>query len=171
MTMRKALCVLLIAALLPSAGTAAEDARPPADWQLAGTLGLLQFIVVPEASARDQAYYERIIAEVCADQTASCFLRFFTNGTGAALTFPLPDAVIAEPTVMFQRSAKHLREQFQWSCRLQISGSAGMPAHHFDQIRSRPDVTLRLRSCASRLFSLICRRRSFTESALRSASS
>jgi hypothetical protein len=124
MSMKKMLRALLLFALLPSAGNADEIARPPADWQLAGTLGLMQFIVVPEASARDQAYYERIIAEVCADQTASCFLRFFTNGTGAALTFPLPDSVIAEPTVMFQRSAKHLREQFQWSCRLQISGSA-----------------------------------------------
>ena len=125
MTMRKALCVLLLAALLPSAGKTAEaGAPPPVNWQLAGSLGLLQFIVVPEASARDQAYYERIIAEVCADQTASCFLRFFTNSTRAALTVPLPDAVIAEPTVMFQRSAKHLREQFQWSCRLQINGSS-----------------------------------------------
>jgi hypothetical protein len=124
MSMKKTLCAMLCAALLPLAGAADEGAPPKADWQLAGTLGLLQFIVVPEAFSRDQAYYERIIAEVCADQTASCFLRFFTNGTGAALTFPLPDAVIAEPTVMFQRSAKHLREQFQWSCRLQVSGSA-----------------------------------------------
>lgn len=124
MSVKKMLHAVLFAALLPSAGQAGEVARTATGWQLAGTLGLMQFIVVPEASARDQAYYESIIAEVCADQTASCFLRFFTNGTGAALTFPLPDAVIAEPTVMFQRSAKHLREQFQWSCRLQISGSA-----------------------------------------------
>ena len=33
----------------------------------------------------------------------------------------LPNAVLAEPTVMFQRSAKHRTEQFQWSCRLGLA--------------------------------------------------
>jgi hypothetical protein len=115
------LCVLAAIATLPAA---AEEAPPAADWHLAGQLGQLQFIVVPEASARDRAYYERIIETVCSDETASCFLRFFTNGAGIAMTFPLPDAVLAEPTVMFQRSAKHQREQFQWSCRLGLAESA-----------------------------------------------
>ncbi len=107
-----------IAALSPAA--AADSAS---DWQLAGRLGLLQFIVVPEASAQDRAYYDRIIEEVCADRGSSCFLRFFTNSTGAKLDFPLPDVVLNEPTVMFQRSAKHQQEQFQWSCRLRRAAS------------------------------------------------
>lgn len=114
-------CLLAAIVTLPAA---AGEAPPAADWQLAGRLGLLQFIVVPEASARDRAYYARIIDTVCSDDTASCFLRFFTNASGVAMSFPLPDAVLAEPTVMFQRSAKHRTEQFQWSCRLGLAESA-----------------------------------------------
>ena len=83
----------------------------------------MQFIVVPEASARDRAYYNRVIEQSC-DKEETCFLRFFTNASGVAMSFPLPDAVLAEPTVMFQRSAKHRTEQFQWSCRLGLAESA-----------------------------------------------
>ncbi|OYW33478.1 MAG: hypothetical protein B7Z51_01315 [Methyloversatilis sp. 12-65-5] len=121
MRLNSIFCLLAAILTLPAA---AEEAPPAADWHLAGRLGLLQFIVVPEASARDRAYYDRIIETVCSDDTASCFLRFFTNASGVALSFPLPDAVLAEPTVMFQRSAKHQREQFQWSCRLGLAESA-----------------------------------------------
>ncbi|WP_439537426.1 hypothetical protein [Methyloversatilis sp.] len=121
MKLNRILCALAAIVTLPAA---AGEAPPAADWHLAGRLGLLQFIVVPEASARDRAYYDRIIETVCSDDTASCFLRFFTNASGVAMSFPLPDAVLAEPTVMFQRSAKHRTEQFQWSCRLGLSESA-----------------------------------------------
>jgi hypothetical protein len=121
MPLNRTLCALVAALALQGAAVAEP---PVADWQLAGRLGLLQFIVVPEASARDRAYYDRIIEDVCSDETASCFLRFFSNSRGATLTFPLPDAVLAEPTVSFQRSAKHQREQFQWSCRLQLAESS-----------------------------------------------
>lgn len=122
MRVNRTLCALVAALTLHGAAVA----EPPAatGWQLAGRLGLLQFIVVPEASARDRAYYDRIIETVCNDDTESCFLRFFTNASGVAMSFPLPDAVLAEPTVMFQRSAKHQREQFQWSCRLGLAESA-----------------------------------------------
>lgn len=121
MTLNRIFCLLAAIITLPAA---AGEAPPAADWHLAGRLGLLQFIVVPEASARDRAYYDRIIETVCSDDTASCFLRFFTNASGVAMSFPLPDAVLAEPTVMFQRSAKHRTEQFQWSCRLRLAESA-----------------------------------------------
>ncbi|MDP3871841.1 MAG: hypothetical protein Q8Q80_04190 [Methyloversatilis sp.] len=121
MKLKKGLCALAAVCVVPA--SAAPDAPPAADWHLAGRLGLLQFIVVPETSARDRAYYDRIIDTVCSDDTASCFLRFFTNASGVAMSFPLPDAVLAEPTVMFQRSAKHQREQFQWSCRLGLAES------------------------------------------------
>lgn len=117
---RTVCCALLAACLLP----AATRADGPDNWALVGRLGLLQFVVVPEAFAREGDYYRRIIDEVCADKVASCFVRFFTNSTGAKLDFPLPDAVLNEPTVMFQRSAKHQREQFQWSCRLGMAESS-----------------------------------------------
>ncbi|MDP2869731.1 hypothetical protein [Methyloversatilis sp.] len=120
MSLTRVLCVLAAIVTLPAA---AGEAPPAADWHLAGRLGQLQFIVVPEASARDRAYYDRIIETVCDDDTASCFLRFFTNASGVAMSFPLPDAVLAEPTVMYQRSAKHRTEQFQWSCRLGLAQS------------------------------------------------
>jgi hypothetical protein len=120
MRLNRICCLLAAIITLP----AVAEETPAADWHLAGRLGLLQFIVVPEASARDRAYYDRIIDTVCSDDTASCFLRFFTNASGVAMSFPLPDAVLAEPTVMFQRSAKHRTEQFQWSCRLGLAESA-----------------------------------------------
>lgn len=122
MKLKTGLCLLAAVFVVPAC--AAPEAPPATDWHFAGRLGLLQFIVVPEASARDRAYYDRIIETVCDDDTASCFLRFFTNASGVAMSFPLPDAVLAEPTVMFQRSAKHQREQFQWSCRLGLAESA-----------------------------------------------
>jgi len=122
MRVNRTLCALVAAFALHGAAVAEPPAA--ADWHFAGRLGLLQFIVVPEASARDRGYYDRIIETVCNDDTASCFLRFFTNASGVAMSFPLPDAVLAEPTVMFQRSAKHQREQFQWSCRLGLAESA-----------------------------------------------
>lgn len=121
MRLNRIFCLLAAIITLPAA---AGEAPQAADWHLAGRLGLLQFIVVPEVSARDRAYYDRIIDTVCSDDTASCFLRFFTNASGVAMSFPLPDAVLAEPTVMFQRSAKHRTEQFQWSCRLGLAESA-----------------------------------------------
>ena len=120
MKMRAVCCALVTTCLLPSA-VRADD---PDNWTLAGRLGLLQFVVVPEASARDGDYYRRILDEVCADKVASCFVRFFTNSTGAKLDFPLLDAVLNEPTVMFQRSAKHQREQFQGNCRLGMAESS-----------------------------------------------
>lgn len=111
------MCAALVACALPAA--AAEPAAAN-DWTLAGRLGLMQFIVVPEASARDRDYYTRVIEQRCGKEE-TCFLRFFTNSTGATPAVPLPDAILAEPTALFQRSIKQAREQFQWSCRLQLA--------------------------------------------------
>ncbi|HSD60502.1 MAG TPA: hypothetical protein VLC55_06575 [Burkholderiales bacterium] len=108
--------LLILVALLP----VPAGAEPPA-WQLAGSLGMLQFVVVSEARARDRALYDEAIAALC-PQVPTCFLRFFTNSTGAPLVMPLPDEILAEPTATYQRSAKQGNELFQWSCRLGIPG-------------------------------------------------
>lgn len=88
-------------------------------WQVAGQLGLLKFIVVPETAAKDRTYYDQAIKELCSPDD-TCFLRFFTNSQHAALGIPLADAIEKEPTAMFQRSAKQQREMFQWSCRMKM---------------------------------------------------
>ncbi|WP_026224904.1 hypothetical protein [Methyloversatilis thermotolerans] len=111
------LMTVTVGAIATTPDAAAPDVR---DWTVAGRLGLMQFIVVPEGSARDRDYYNRVIEQSCGKEE-TCFLRFFTNSTGATPAVPLPDAILAEPTAMFQRSVKQLREQFQWSCRLQLA--------------------------------------------------
>lgn len=121
--MNRMLCALLGALTLSAGANAGQESANTQDWIVAGRLGLMQFIVVPEASARDRAYYSRVIEQSC-DREETCFLRFFTNSSGAAPVVPLPDAILAEPTAMFQRSIKQAREQFQWSCRLGLAESA-----------------------------------------------
>lgn len=113
--MRRTLSIMI--ALLPVPAVAETPA-----WQLAGSLGMLQFVVVSEARARDRTLYDEAIAALC-PTGATCFLRFFTNSTGAPLTMPLPDAILAEPAAVYQRSAKQGNELFQWSCRLGIPGA------------------------------------------------
>ncbi|HEX9180136.1 MAG TPA: hypothetical protein VF859_07065 [Burkholderiales bacterium] len=98
------------------AGPAAAEATA---WQVAGSLGMMQFVVVSESRAKDRAVYDEAITALC---QSTCFLRFFTNSTGARLAVPLPDAILAEPAAMYQRSAKQGNEIFQWSCRLGIPG-------------------------------------------------
>lgn len=118
--MNRMLCALLGALTLSAGANAGQESANTQDWIVAGRLGLMQFIVVPEASARDRAYYSRVIEQSC-DKEETCFLRFFTNSSGAAPVVPLPDAILAEPTAMFQRSIKQAREQFSWSCRLGLA--------------------------------------------------
>jgi len=95
----------------------AADALPRGtDWQVAGRLGLLQFVVVAESRAKEREFYDSIVKSLCEPDT-TCFLRFFTNSKKAPVKVPLPDAILAEPTAMFQRSAKQGNAVFQWSCR------------------------------------------------------
>ena len=67
-------CFLLAA----SAIHAAEPLPRGSDWQVAGRLGLLQFVVVSESKAKDRDFYDAIIKTLC-DPGGTCFLRFFTN--------------------------------------------------------------------------------------------
>lgn len=108
-----AAAVIAAAAPAPAAFAATED------WKVAGNLGLMQFVIVPESKARDRAYYDAVIKSLCpSDRT--CFLRFYTNSTNAKAEVPLPDAISSEPAAMFQRSAKQGNAVFQWACRMGV---------------------------------------------------
>lgn len=107
--------------IVASAATAADAPRPAGtDWEVAGTLGLLQFIVVQGPRTRDRAFYDEITRARCAPD-ATCFLRFYTNSGKAPLAMPLPEAIEKEPAAMFQRSAKQGNAMFQWSCRMGVT--------------------------------------------------
>ena len=109
--------ILLVLAAATSSGACGADALPGGqDWQVAGRMGLLQFVVVAESRARDREFYNSIVKSLCEPDT-TCFLRFFTNSKRAPVKLPLPDAILAEPTATFQRSAKQGNAVFQWSCR------------------------------------------------------
>ena len=45
----------------------------------------------------------------------------FTNSQNKQEKLPLDDQILKEPTMMFQRSAKHRNEILQWSCRLELA--------------------------------------------------
>jgi hypothetical protein len=106
-----------IAVALAAPGLAGATTQ---DWRIAGNLGMMQFVIVPEARARDRAYYDGVIKALCpSDQT--CFLRFYTNSTNAKAEVPLPDAIAREPAALFQRSAKQGNAVFQWACRMGVA--------------------------------------------------
>lgn len=112
----KAAISLLLGVSIPCSVVAGDALPRGPDWQVAGRLGLLQFVVVAESRAKDRAFYDAIVKSLC-EPDATCFLRFFTNSTQAPVKVPLPDAILAEPTATFQRSAKQGNAVFQWSCR------------------------------------------------------
>ncbi len=98
----------------------AADAPPPEPWPVAGQQGIMRFVIVPTALARDREAYARQIELLC-QPGQSCFLNFYTNTQGAALAVPLPDLIDREATVVFRRSLKQGAELMRWSCRLQVA--------------------------------------------------
>lgn len=106
-------CLALAAALLATAA-AAEEA-----WTIAGQQGLVRYIIVPAALARDADAYQRQVARLC-EPDRTCFLNFYTNSSGAAAAVPLPEIIAAEATATFRRSAKQGAERFLWSCRMKM---------------------------------------------------
>lgn len=123
----QALPWLLVAALAqaqqsqPQTQTQAQlQPQAPETWNAVGQQGLVGFVIVPEAQARDRAAYARQVALLC-EPERTCFLNFYTNSTGAVVALPLPDAIDREATAIYRRSAKQGAERFQWSCRLQVS--------------------------------------------------
>ena len=105
---------------LLAAALAQAQPQPPMAWTTVGQQGLVRFVIVPEAQARDRAAYAQQVALLC-EPERTCFLNFYTNSTGAAVALPLPDAIDREATAVYRRSAKQGAERFQWSCRLQVS--------------------------------------------------
>ena len=102
-------------ALWAAAGAAAADES----WTVAGQQGLVRFVIVPAAQAKDEPAYQRQIASLC-EPDRTCFLNFYTNSSGAPLAMPLPDAIAAEATATFRRSTKNGAERFMWSCRMKM---------------------------------------------------
>jgi hypothetical protein len=95
-----------------------NDAESP--WHIAGQQGLMRFVIVPEAMARDRPAYARQIDRLC-EPNRSCFLNFYTNTSGAEVAVPLPDAIDREATAVFRRSPKQGAEMLRFSCRLQLA--------------------------------------------------
>ena len=105
---------LAVALALLGSSAAAEEA-----WPVAGQQGLVRFVIVPAAQAREAEAYQRQLAKLC-EPDRTCFLNFYTNSSGAAVAVPLPDAIAAEATATFRRSAKQGAERFLWSCRMKM---------------------------------------------------
>lgn len=105
---------LAIAAALLGSAAAAEEA-----WPVAGQQGLVRFVIVPAAQAREIEAYQRQAAKLC-EPDRTCFLNFYTNSSGAAVAMPLPDAIAAEATATYRRSSKQGAERFLWSCRMKM---------------------------------------------------
>ncbi len=103
----------VVATLL--AGTARADEA----WPVAGQQGLVRFVMVPAAQAKDAEAYARQVKLLC-EPERTCFLNFYTNSGGAAVAMPLPDAIADEATATYRRSAKQGAERFLWSCRLKM---------------------------------------------------
>lgn len=96
------------------------NAEETAPWQVVGTQGLLQVVIVPKERAQDASAYQAQIAKLCQPER-TCFINFYTNSTGVAPQLPLPDAIEAEATARFRRSMKNGAELLQWSCRVRTS--------------------------------------------------
>ena len=119
-TTRRAMFALSAWMALESLFGSHTTAAPTEPWPVAGQQGIMRFVIVPTELARDREAYARQIELLC-QPGQSCFLNFYTNTSGAALTMPLPDAIDREATAVFRRSMKQGAELLRWSCRLQVA--------------------------------------------------
>lgn len=114
---RNPLRATVLAALLSPLAGAAQVAPEP--WAVAGRQGTILQVIVPLALASDREAYRAQIEAFCAGRE-TCFVNFYTNSSGAALSLPLPEAIANEATAVLRRSAKQGSEGFRWSCRLAL---------------------------------------------------
>lgn len=110
----------LVVSSLVALSWTSVNAEDLASWQVVGTQGLLQVVIVPKERAQDASAYQAQIAKLCQPER-TCFINFYTNSTGVAPQLPLPDAIEAEATARFRRSMKNGAELLQWSCRVRSS--------------------------------------------------
>lgn len=104
-----------VAAVGVISASARADESPR--WQVVGTQGLVQIVIVPKEQEPDASAYKAQLAKLCpSDRT--CFVNFYKNTSGIKAELPLSDAIAAEATARFRRSTKNGAELFQWSCRL-----------------------------------------------------
>ncbi|MFT3957304.1 MAG: hypothetical protein QM722_23855 [Piscinibacter sp.] len=110
----KTAATIALATLLAAGPVAAQDA-----WPVAGQQGLVRYVIVPAAQARQADAYLSQVKLLC-EPERTCFLNFYTNSSGAEASVPLPDAIAHEATATFRRSMKNGAERFQWSCRMKM---------------------------------------------------
>jgi hypothetical protein len=101
------------ASALAAAGTGAADET----WPVAGRQGIIQFVIVPTAMAKDREAYLQQIQQLCGGQE-TCFINFYTNSKSVPVAMPLPDEIFQEATAVLRRSGKQQVDSFRWSCRL-----------------------------------------------------
>ena len=116
----RSIAVLVLPALCHVSPGTAFGAEPAA-WPVIEQQGLVRSVLVPSALASDDAAYRKQISRLC-EPDRTCFLNFYTNSKGAALSTPLPDAITNEATATYRRSMKNGVEILKWSCRLKIPG-------------------------------------------------
>ena len=116
--MNRSKCCSFSSSVLLLALAASAWADEP--WTVVGATGVVRYVIVPTAAARDREAYQRQIQQLCVPER-SCFLNFFTNTRGETPVLPLPDAIDKEATAVFRRSTKQGAEMLRWSCRMQLA--------------------------------------------------
>lgn len=122
---RRIVSRVALAGAVAAVGAISASARAdePPSWQVVGTQGLVQIVIVPKEQEHDASAYKAQLAKLCpSDRT--CFVNFYKNTSDLKAELPLPDAIAAEATARFRRSTKNGAELFQWSCRLAAGASA-----------------------------------------------
>jgi hypothetical protein len=104
------------ASALAAAGAGAVDEA----WPVAGRQGIIQFVIVPVAMAKNHEAYQQQIQRLCGSQD-TCFINFYTNSKGVPVAMPLPDEIFQEATAVLRRSGKQQVDSLRWSCRVDPS--------------------------------------------------
>ena len=104
--------------LVTNSGNFADDADGN-NFNVAGQLGLMKFVIIPTEKQNDVEFHRKIGKKICVEGE-TCFLNFFTNSKNAPEKVPLDDRILAEPTLMYKYSPKHRNEIEDWSCRLKL---------------------------------------------------
>ena len=106
---------LLLGLVLAAPGIALAQSGD--GWERVGELGMMQLVIVDHERAAEEAIYDDAIATLCRP-SATCFLRFYANPQGVAVTVPLPDAISHNTTAFYTLSTKASKQIFRWSCRV-----------------------------------------------------